>query len=47
LDIAYAFLDKNGEPSPGVMRRDKEHPSARGYQKSYEAMNPVLVEMMK
>jgi lysophospholipase L1-like esterase len=47
LDIAYAFLEINGELSPGVMRRDKEHPSARGYQKWYEAMNPVLVEMMK
>jgi lysophospholipase L1-like esterase len=29
------------------MRRDKEHPSARGYQKWYEAMNPTLAEMMK
>lgn len=46
LDIGEKFLDANGELPADVMP-DKLHPSAKGYDIWYEAMNPLLEEMMK
>lgn len=46
LDIGKVFLDEAGEIPPDVMP-DKLHPSAKGYDLWYDAMHPLLEEMMK
>jgi len=46
LDIGDRFLDKDGEISPDIMP-DKLHPSAKGYDIWYEAMQPTLERLMK
>jgi beta-glucosidase len=46
LDIGRVFLDADGNIPTDVMR-DKLHPTAKGYDLWYEAMHPLLDEMMK
>jgi len=46
LDIGGKFLDAQGELPDDVMP-DKLHPSAKGYEIWYSAMNPLLLEMLK
>lgn len=46
LDIGNVFLDEDGEIPPDVMP-DKLHPTAKGYDLWYEAMQPLLAEMMR
>ena len=46
LDIGHAFLDPNGELPKEIMP-DKLHLTAKGYELWYEAMRPLLDEMMK
>lgn len=46
LDIGKIFLTPEGEVSKDLMP-DALHPNAKGYQLWYDAMNPLLVEMMK
>jgi len=46
LDISKAFLDTNGNLSKAVMP-DSLHPNAHGYDLWYNAMHPLLDEMMK
>jgi lysophospholipase L1-like esterase len=46
LDIGSKFLDEKGEIPPDVMP-DKLHPTAKGYDIWYEAMKPLLDEMMR
>jgi lysophospholipase L1-like esterase len=46
LDIGGSFLNADGEIPADVMP-DKLHPSAKGYDIWYEAMEPLLKEMMK
>jgi len=46
LDIGDKFLDASGEIPDDVMP-DKLHPSAKGYDIWYAAMNPLLEQMMK
>ncbi len=46
LDISKSFLDPSGNIPDDVMP-DKLHPNAKGYDIWYEAMNPVLSEMLK
>ena len=46
LDIGHVFLNEQGEIPPDVMP-DRLHPSAKGYELWYDAMQPMLDEMMK
>jgi lysophospholipase L1-like esterase len=46
LDIGKVFLDPAGEIPKNVMP-DSLHPSAHGYDLWYDAMNPLLTEMLK
>ena len=46
LDISKVFLDNKGEVLRDTMP-DLLHPNANGYDLWYEAMNPVLTEMLK
>lgn len=46
LDIGEKFLDGNGELSIKIMA-DGLHPSGRGYDIWYDAMQPKLAELMK
>jgi len=46
LDIGTVFLDANGEIPKEIMP-DSLHPTAKGYDLWYEAMRPLLEEMMK
>lgn len=46
LDIADKFVDEKGEIPPDVMP-DKLHPAPKGYDIWYNAMQPLLDEMMK
>ena len=46
LDIGHVFLDADGELPKDVMP-DKLHPTAKGYDLWYDAMHPLLEEMMK
>jgi lysophospholipase L1-like esterase len=46
LDIGHAFLDLNGEIPLDVMP-DKLHPTAKGYDLWYNAMEPLLAQMLK
>ena len=46
LDINKIFLDADGE-IPRDLMPDRLHPSAKGYDLWYEAMEPTLSEMMK
>jgi lysophospholipase L1-like esterase len=46
LDIGGSFLDSDGEIPFDVMP-DKLHPAAKGYDIWYEAMEPLLKEMLK
>jgi len=46
LDIGKVFLDDKDEIPADVMR-DKLHPTAKGYDLWYDAMHPLLDEMMK
>lgn len=46
LDIGAKFLDANGELPPDIMP-DKLHPSPKGYEIWYAAMEPLLEEMMR
>ena len=46
LDIGKVFLDPKGEIPKDVMP-DALHPNAHGYDLWYEAMNPLLTEMLK
>ncbi len=46
LDIGKVFLDANGEIPLDVMP-DRLHPSAKGYELWYGAMQPTLDRMMK
>jgi len=46
LDIGAEFLDEQGEPIPDI-QPDKLHLTAKGYDIWYEAMQPLLDEMMK
>jgi beta-glucosidase len=46
LDISKSFLDAEGNIPADVMP-DKLHPNAKGYDIWYEAMSPVLAEMLK
>ncbi|MEI8234483.1 MAG: GDSL-type esterase/lipase family protein [Verrucomicrobiota bacterium] len=46
LDISKVFLDAQGEIPKDVMP-DGLHPNAHGYDLWYEAMNPLLTEMLK
>jgi len=46
LDIGKSFLDKDGNLPADVMP-DKLHPNAKGYDIWYQAMHPVLDEMMR
>jgi lysophospholipase L1-like esterase len=46
LDVGPKFLDANGDFLPGVMP-DKLHPSTAGYDIWYDAMNPLLSELLK
>jgi beta-glucosidase len=46
LDINKVFLDGNGDIAPDIMR-DKLHPTAKGYDLWYQAMKPLLDEMMQ
>ena len=46
IDITRAFLDEHGELPNDVMP-DKLHPTAKGYDLWYDAMKPLLDEMMK
>jgi len=46
MDISKVFLDAQGELIPETMA-DTVHPSAKGYDGWYAAIQPVLDEMMK
>jgi beta-glucosidase len=46
LDIGKVFLDDKDEISTDIMR-DRLHPTAKGYDLWYDAMHPLLDEMMK
>jgi lysophospholipase L1-like esterase len=46
LDIGKSFLDAEGQIPKDVMR-DGLHPTDKGYEIWYEAMRPLLEEMMK
>lgn len=46
LDIGKAFMDENGELPADIMP-DKLHLSPKGYDLWYDAINPLLAEMMK
>lgn len=46
LDVNKVFLDDNGE-IPNDLMPDRLHPTAKGYDLWYEAMRPLLEEMMK
>ncbi|HEX3355704.1 MAG TPA: GDSL-type esterase/lipase family protein, partial [Tepidisphaeraceae bacterium] len=46
LDIGKVFLDADGNIPPDIMA-DKLHPTAKGYDLWYDAMHPLLDEMMK
>jgi lysophospholipase L1-like esterase len=46
LDIGKVFLDGDGNIPDDVMR-DKLHPTPKGYELWYNAMKPLLDEMMK
>ncbi len=46
LDIGPKFLDEAGEIPADIMP-DKLHPGAKGYEIWYNAMNPLLEEMMR
>jgi lysophospholipase L1-like esterase len=46
LDIGKVFLDPAGELPKDVMP-DKLHPTAKGYDLWFNAMQPLLVQMMK
>lgn len=46
LDIGKVFLDANGEIPTDVMR-DHLHPTTKGYKLWYNAISPVIDEMMK
>lgn len=46
LDIGHVFLDANGEIPADIMP-DKLHPSAKGYDRWYDAIRPTIDEMMK
>ena len=46
LDISKAFLDETGE-IPKTVMPDGLHPNAHGYDLWYEAMTPLLTEMLK
>ncbi|MDD5351062.1 MAG: GDSL-type esterase/lipase family protein [Chthoniobacteraceae bacterium] len=46
LDIGKVFLNAEGEIPADVMP-DKLHPNAHGYDLWYDAMNPLLSEMLK
>ena len=46
LDIGKAFLDAQGEIPKDVMP-DGLHPNTHGYDLWYEAMNPLLTEMLR
>ena len=46
LDISKVFLDDQGEIPKEIMP-DSLHPSPKGYDLWYDAMNPLLTEMMK
>lgn len=46
LDIGKVFLDESGE-IPGDIMPDMLHPNAKGYDLWYDAMKPLLTEMMK
>jgi lysophospholipase L1-like esterase len=46
LDISQKFLDQNGDIPRKVMP-DLLHPNAAGYDIWYEAMNPLLSELLK
>ena len=46
LDIGKSFLDPNGEIPIDIMP-DKLHPTAKGYDVWYDAMHPLLEEMMR
>jgi beta-glucosidase len=45
LDFGKKFLDDKGNIPPDVMR-DKLHPTAKGYEIWWEAMHPLLAEML-
>ena len=46
LDIGHIFLKPDDQIDTDLMP-DKLHPSAKGYDAWYDAMNPTLTEMMK
>jgi beta-glucosidase len=46
LDVSKSFLDENGNIPADVMP-DKLHPNSKGYDIWYEAMWPVLQDMLK
>ncbi len=46
LDIGGKFLDEKGELLPGILT-DALYPSAKGYDIWYEAMHPLLEQMMQ
>ena len=46
LDINKIFLDEQGNIPPEIMP-DRLHPSAFGYDRWYDAMRPIIDEMMK
>ena len=46
LDIGKVFLDPDGNIPFDIMR-DKLHPTGEGYDRWYDAMHPLLEEMMK
>jgi beta-glucosidase len=46
LDIGKVFLDADGN-IPFEIMRDKLHPTGEGYDRWYDAMHPLLDEMMK
>lgn len=46
LDIGKVFLDETGE-IPVTVMPDGLHPNAKGYDLWYEAMSPLLTEMLK
>ena len=46
LDISKTFLDEQGEIPRDIMS-DGLHPSPKGYSLWYDAMQPLLAEMLK
>ena len=47
LDFNHVFLDADGNLLPGVLLPDHLHPTAKGYDLWYTAMEPTLAALMK